>query len=255
MDLFAIDSSTIVWRLEKTGHVGSSNDLVVRRARDGEKEGLVIWAQSQRKGRGRLGRQWVSPPGFGLYFSVLLRPPAHIKHVAALSLVAAVAMAEGLIQSGGIPVELKWPNDLRLAGKKIGGILLEYEPHGNRRPGIILGVGINLKSPPGGYPAEFRDNATSMEAAGCRVTDEREIIQTLLHHLARWYKDFRVSGFEHARQRWEALCDGIGMHTSIRVTGDRIEGAMKGIDETGRLILEDREGKVHSIDTGEVVER
>lgn len=255
MDFHENGSSPFAWRLEKVGRVDSSNDLVLKRARDGEREGLAIWAQSQRNGRGRLGRSWTSPPGAGLYFSVLLRPPVPAEKVAALSLVAAVAMAEGLSQAGGIPVGLKWPNDLRLAGKKMGGILLEYEPKGGKRPWVVVGVGINLKSPPEGYPAEFRDSVTSMEAAGCRVADEGEIIQTLLGHLARWYGDFLASGFERVRQRWEALCDGIDKHAAVSVAGGPIEGIMRGIDAGGRLLLEESSGELRLIDAGEVVER
>lgn len=244
----------IAWRIEKLGEVISTNDLALGRARQGEQEGLVIRAGSQTKGRGRLGRSWLSPPGFGLYFSALLRPPLPGDRLAPLSLVCAVAIAEGLGEIGGVPAGLKWPNDIRLGGKKAAGILLEYEPAGAATPAVIVGVGLNLKSPPAGYPDEFASRTTSMEAAGCHLPPDEEIIRALLNRLGLRYRDYLDSDFEPLRERWESLSDGIGQRVSVSLEDGRLEGEMRGIDGDGRLILDTGDGKLHSVDAGEIIE-
>ncbi len=244
----------LAWRLEKVGRVDSTNDLVLKRARDGEREGLAIWAQSQRQGRGRRGRSWLSPPGCGLYFSVLLRPPLPGDHLALISLLAAVAMAEGLAEVGGLPVGVKWPNDLRLGDKKTGGILLEVESNGGRRPAVVAGVGVNLKTPPGGYPEAFAERVTSMEAVGCRLPEEGEIVGVLLDRLGYWYRELIDSGFERARRRWESLCGGIGRRAAVSVAEGRAEGTIAGIDAAGRLLLEEPGGNLLPVDSGEIIE-
>jgi BirA family biotin operon repressor/biotin-[acetyl-CoA-carboxylase] ligase len=249
-----IHAPAIAWRIEELGEVISTNDLALDRARQGEPEGLVIRADSQTKGRGRLGRSWLSPPEFGLYFSALLRPLLPGDQLAALSLVCAVAIAEGLEEIGGIQAGLKWPNDIRLGGKKIAGILLEYESSGAATSAVIAGVGLNLKSPSVGYPDEFASRTTSMEAAGCRLPPEGEILRALLNRLDLRYRDYLDSGFESLRKRWELLSDGIGGRVSISIEGGQMEGTMRGIDGAGRLILDTGDGELHSIDTGEIIE-
>ena len=244
----------LAWRLEKVGRVGSTSELALERAREGSPEGLVIWAESQERGRGRLGRSWTSPPGCGLYFSVLLRPAVPGEHLASISLVAAVAMAEGLSGVCGLAVGLKWPNDLRIEGKKVGGILLDFEPKGGKRPAVVAGIGINLRTPPGGFPEKFAERATSLEGAGCRFPEEGEMIGGLLERLEQWYRTFLDSGFDPVRERWEALSDGIGSRVSVSLAGDPAEGKMAGIDAAGRLLLDTGGGKLLSVDAGEIIE-
>jgi len=249
-----IRAPAISWRIENLGEVSSTSDIALERARLGEPEGLVIRAESQTKGRGRLGRSWLSPPGYGLYFSTLLRPPLPGDQLAVLSLVCALAIAEGLEETGGIPARLKWPNDIRLGEKKVGGILLDFESSGAAKPAVIVGFGLNLKSPPDGYPDEFASRTTSMEAAGCRLPQSEEILHTLLNRLRLRYQDFIESGFKPLRERWESHSDGIGRRFSFSIADAPLEGIMRGIDEAGRLILDTGEGNLHSVDTGEIIE-
>ncbi len=245
---------SLAWRLEKTGHVDSTSDLVGLRAREGAPEGLVIWAESQEKGRGRLGRSWISPPGCGLYFSVLLRPPVPGEQLASLSLVTAVAMAEGLSGACGMEIGLKWPNDLRIEGKKVGGILLDFVPEGGKQPAVVAGIGINLRTPLGGFPPQFAKQTTSLEGAGRRLPEESELIGGLLERFDQWYRTFLDSGFEPVRQRWEALCDGIGSQVSVPLAGGTAAGKVAGIDAAGRLLLDTGGGKLLSVDAGEIIE-
>ncbi len=113
---------------------------------------------------------------------------------------------------------------------------------------------MNLKTPPGGYPEEFAGRVTSMEAAGCRLPEDGEIVSALLDRLGYWYRELIDSGFERARQRWESLCGGIGRRAAVSVAKGRAEGKIAGIDAAGRLLLEEPGGNLLSIDSGEIIE-
>ncbi len=245
--------ASIKWRLEFAGDIGSTNEFVLERAREGEEEGLAVWARYQRKGRGRMGRTWHSPPGCGLYFSALLRPPVPPEEKSLMSILAGVAAAECLSEIGGRAIGLKWPNDLRLGRKKVGGILCEYEPRGGEIGAVAVGIGINLKTPADGYPEGIL--ATSMEEAGCRLGGGEEMIGALLDRLGRCYRNFLGQGFEPIRKRWEGLCDGIGEIAEVSLAGESVSGRARGIDEKGRLVLEQPGGGTCAIEAGEVIER
>ena len=246
-------TASLKWRLEFAGDTGSTNDLVLERALGGEEEGLAVWARSQRSGRGRMGRSWYSPPGGGLYFSALLRPPVQPGEISLMSLLAGVAAAESLSEIGGRAIGLKWPNDLRLGRKKVGGILCEYEPRGGEPGAVAVGIGINLKTPEGGFPNNIL--ATSMEEAGCRLGGGEEMIGAILERLGRCYRDFLGHGFDPLRRRWEGLCDGIGEFAEVSLAGKSLSGRVRGIDEKGRLVLEQPGGGACAVEAGEVIER
>lgn len=244
---------TIQWKIESENEVESTNILALKRARMGESEGLVIRALSQTNGRGRMGRKWFSPPGSGLYFSALLRPPVATDQTALISLIAGVAAAEGIADITRSSVGLKWPNDLRLGGKKTGGILCEYESAGGPSPAIVVGIGINLKIPPNGFPEEFGKRATSIEETGTTV-DGGETLHAILERLDYWYRGFLEDGFGDIRSRWEALCDNLGERIHLSAAGKSIEGKMVGIDHSGHMLLELPTGEVREFESGEVVE-
>ncbi len=245
--------SSVRWKIESESEVDSTNALVLERARLCAPEGLVISALSQTNGRGRLGRTWHSPPESGLYFSILLRPPVEVEQTALMSLIAGVAAAEGLADLTGVSVGLKWPNDLRIGGKKTGGILCEYEKSGGPPPAVVVGVGINLETPPGEFPEEFRARTTSLEEAGAAIEAD-EALGAILERLDYWYREFLANGFEPVMRRWEALCDNLGGKITLSTANDAIEGKMVGIDMTGRLLLEPPGGDIRAFDSGEVLE-
>ena len=146
------NEKTLDWRVETVDETSSTNDLVSARAREGEASGFVIRAISQTEGRGRRGRSWFSPPESGLYFSALLRPGGESGVSSFLTLLLGVAAAQGLAEATGLRVGLKWPNDLRVRGKKIGGILCEYLNLPNQPPAIVAGLGINLTTQETDFP-------------------------------------------------------------------------------------------------------
>jgi BirA family biotin operon repressor/biotin-[acetyl-CoA-carboxylase] ligase len=245
---------TLDWRVEWLEETASTNDLALERARRGEAEGLVIAARSQFRGRGRRGRAWHSPPGAGLYFSALLRPPKPPAEARLLTLLTGVAAAEGLSSLTGPPVGLKWPNDLRVHRKKLGGILCEYEPRGGSPPAVVAGVGVNLSGGEADFPAEIRGRATSLRLAGKAAPGADEVLSLLLRHLDFWYKVFLNTGFEPVRTRWMELCDNLGEEAAVSAEGEILRGKVAGIDGSGRLLLEGAGGCLLRAEAGEVIE-
>ena len=252
MDPTRAEEKALAWRVETIDETSSTNDLVSVRAREGEPGGLVIRATSQTKGRGRRGRSWFSPPASGLYFSALLRPRGESGISSLLTLLLGVAAAEGLAEATGLRVGLKWPNDLRVRGKKIGGILCEYIGLPNQLPAIVAGLGINLTTQETDFPPELRASASSVFLSGGRVPDAEGLLHLLLGRIAFWYKEYESSGFEGARDQWLRLCDNLGERVSVRAAGETLIGKNNGIDEAGRLLLEKPGGLIERITSGEV---
>ncbi len=164
-------------RLGPFGHlhyvtdVDSTNTAAMALAHAGAAEGTAVLAGAQRAGRGRLGRTWFSPPGAGLYLSVIVRPPAGAQGLALLTLAAGVAVAQAIEEATGLAIELKWPNDL-VAGRpwrKLGGLLCESAGSGAFVDAVVIGIGLNVR--PSAYPPAIADRATSLEAELGRDVD------------------------------------------------------------------------------------
>ena len=248
----AANGITMNWRIETIDETDSTNDIVSARAREGEASGLVIQALSQTKGKGRRGRSWFSPPGSGLYFSILFHPDENLINFPLLTLLMGVAAAEGLAESTGLHTGLKWPNDLRISGKKIGGILCEYISSENQPPAVVAGVGINLSMQRVDFPPELRESASSILISGGRVPHTEHLLHVLLGRIAFWYKEYETNGFGAVRDRWIRLCDNLGEPIRVTVADEKVVGKNKGIDESGRFLLEKSDGSSERIISGEV---
>ena len=173
----------------------STNDLAARAGDDSLPEGLVIFAESQRAGRGRLGRKWTSTPRQALLFSILLRPAIPVERWPELTFCAALAVAETAERFTGQPAHIKWPNDVLLNGRKVAGILLET--HHRQTPGfVVVGIGVNVRQQPDDFAPELRDRAGSlaMAADSAASLDRHLVAASLLERLgslyARWPDDF-----------------------------------------------------------------
>ena len=141
----------------------STNDVIEKLARDGVKEGVVVFAESQTKGRGRLGRKWISPARKGLWFSVLLRPAMRPAAVTQLTIAAATALRRAIRAQTGLTPEIKWPNDILIRGKKVAGILTELSAELDQVKYVILGIGVDVNLGAGEFPPELRKIATSLK--------------------------------------------------------------------------------------------
>lgn len=223
--------------------VGSTNDLAARFAAHGADEGTVIAAGSQTAGRGRRGREWFSPQGAGLYASLVLRPAwadaGDAARVAALITIASgVALAEAVRAAAGLPVELKWPNDLVIGRpwRKLGGILAEASTTSGRIEHVVLGFGVNIR--PVRYPAALGDRATSLEAELGRSVDRGLLLVEALAALAARYADLRRGGAPALLDRWRALAPGTrGGAVEWESPGGRCRGVAEDIGDDGALLV------------------
>ena len=173
----------------------STNDLAAQAGRDGVAEGIVFFAESQRAGRGRLGRRWVSPPCQNLLFSVLLRPATvPVERWPELTFCAALAVTETAERFTGQTARVKWPNDVLVSGRKVAGVLLEA--HHAREPGfVVVGIGLNVLGRTEDFPTELRERAGSLAMWGpvdglCRREVAAFALERLHDHYARWPGNF-----------------------------------------------------------------
>lgn len=203
--------------------------------------GSAIIAERQENGRGRVGREWHSPSG-NLYASFILLPDAPAETLQQLVFVAAVAV------SGIIPEsQLKWPNDILLQGKKVGGILLEAIHRADNAPAAILGVGINVAS----FPEKVDHPATSLRHENVGMTLP-ELEERLVNALAAEYEAWQRNGFAPVREKWLARGPQLGAPVTVRMEGEKLEGFFDGIDEKGVLRLKTGDGARQEISVGEV---
>lgn len=221
----------------------STNDDVAALARDGAPEGLWLRAERQTGGRGRQGREWHSPPG-NLYASTLVRlrpgdPPAPT-----LALVAAVALHEvATVFAGDARIEIKWPNDLMVAGAKLSGILLE-----RLGDAVVVGFGVNLAD----HPDDTMRPATSVAALG-GAPDPALFLEVLAKSFARWLGRWRDDGLAPVRTSWLAAAHPPGTALSTHTaSGAWVEGLFDGLDESGALRLRLADGASHVIHAGDV---
>ena len=233
-------------RLHYFAAATSTNDIAARLADLGAEEGTTVVADGQTAGRGRQGRVWFSPPGAGLYVSIILRPGAGLVGAAGgraapsvtslLTIASGVAVAEGVRTSTGLSAEVKWPNDLMIGHRKLAGILAEASANGPVLQHVVLGVGINLR--PAAYPPELSDAATSIEAEIDRRADRAPILAETLAALARRYGDLQAGRFDAILTAWRALSPSVRWSL---VEWDTPEGVVRGrtedIDEDGALIV------------------
>jgi BirA family transcriptional regulator, biotin operon repressor / biotin---[acetyl-CoA-carboxylase] ligase len=217
---------------------GSTNDVAASLAQHGADEGTTVVAESQTAGRGRHGRVWFSPPGAGLYVSVVLRPHAMTGDdpAALLTLAAGVAIADAVQAATGLPAEIKWPNDVIVGGRKLAGILAEAAMQGGVLQFVVLGFGVNLRA--AAYPADLAGRVTSIEAETSRPPDRALVLGEILAALSERYADLGAERFDAILSAWRRLAKSL---LSARVEWDSPTGVVRGraedIDDRGRLLV------------------
>ena len=230
----------------------STNDIIEKLARDQVKEGVVVFAESQTKGRGRLGRKWMSPARKGLWFSVLLRPAMRPAAVTQLTIAAATALNRAIRAQTGLAPEIKWPNDILVRGKKVAGILTELSAELDKVKYVILGVGISVNLNPGEFPPELRKHATSLKIETGQRQNRAALAVKILQELDHDY-DLVCSGrFETVANEWEEHCLTLGRRVVIHVGDRKIQGCAESLDTDGALLLRTQHGRLERIIGGDV---
>ena len=227
----------------------STMDVAHRLAAAGEPEGSVVVAEAQGRGRGRMGRTWISPKGKGIYLSVILRPDLHLAEISKITPVAAVAAARAVESGTGLKPEIKWPNDLLIGGKKIAGILTELNAELNRVNYVVIGLGLNVNTPADRLPAQGTSLAHEL---GERV-DRLQLARGLLAHLHTTYAQFLESGMEPILESWRGFAGFLGRRIRVALDGRMLDGQAIDVDPSGALLVRTDTGLVESVSAGEVL--
>ena len=219
--------------------IDSTNTLAARLAREDAAEGTVVIADAQTGGKGRLGRNWVSPPGVNLYLSVILRPRKLTSAAPQLSLLASVAVAETIVQQTQLAPTIKWPNDVLVAGKKVCGILTEMQANGSQLRAVVVGIGVNINAPLASFPEELQDKASSLFLMRGEPVDRAAFAVSLLTHLEKLYVLWLEKGFPAVGAAWEGYAsDLLGKSITVTAPEGIISGTVRGIDRDGALLVE-----------------
>ena len=245
-----------LWReLTVVAETGSTNeDLAARAVAEDLAEGVVLSADHQSAGRGRLDRQWTAPPRSGLAVSVLLTPrTVDTARWSWLTLLTGLAMVDVLHQVAGLPARLKWPNDVLVDGRKVCGVLAELvtTPSG---PAVVVGAGLNVSLAEDELPVP---TATSLLLAESATTDRevllRAYLRALEHRYDRWRTalgDPRASGIGPA---YREACATLGQGVRVALpSGQVVSGAAEGVDDQGRLLVRTAAGPVEALAAGDV---
>jgi len=228
----------------------STNDVAWEALGAGSPDGTVVVADVQTRGRGRAGHSWHTAPGHGLALSVLLHQGCDRRQLGTLPLVAGLALARAL-ETLGARAELKWPNDLLLAGRKVSGILAESRRTFEGTDAAVIGVGVNVGHGPEDFPPELCARATSLAMEGCRATRE-EVAAEFLNALEPLWAEHQEGDRRAALDAWTARATFWGR--TLRVTGGAgdVVGVARGLDDFGALILERDTGERVAIYAGDV---
>jgi len=232
--------------------VDSTNAQAYQLALRGAGEGEIVVAESQEKGRGRLGRHWFSPPFRNLYLSVILRPKMPPHQAPLITLMAAVATAEAIEKTSGLHPMMKWPNDLLMKGRKLAGLLNEIHSETDRIHFVILGIGVNLNTDERTFSKEIRTFATSLKRETGKTVSRKIFLQHLLQALEKWYDVLHRQGGSPILQAWRNWAQVGGKQVRITSFGEQLTGKAVDVDSDGALILETANGQRKRIVAGDV---
>jgi len=230
----------------------STNDVVERLARDRVPEGVVVFAESQLRGRGRLGRKWSSPAGRGLWFSVLLRPDLHPQEATRLTIAGATALWRAILEQTGIRAEVKWPNDLLIGGRKVAGILTEMNAELDHVNYVILGIGVDVNQTAADFPADLRRIATSLRIETRQPIARAALAAAILQELDRDYARVVNGQFAAVADEWEQHCTTIGRQVIVQIGERRLRGRAEALHDDGTLLLRTEHGHVERVMGGDV---
>jgi BirA family biotin operon repressor/biotin-[acetyl-CoA-carboxylase] ligase len=236
------------WEPLLLAETASTNDVAREQARKGAREGFVAAAAQQTRGRGRLGRAWESPAGLGLYVSLLLRPAFPVTEAGRLTILASVAAGDAVEKVAGIRPRIKWPNDLFISGKKLGGLLIESEPRGSRLDHAVIGIGINVRHGADDFSEEVRPLATSLFLATGKLFRRADLLVALLQA----FEDRLARPFAETREAWAESSLTLGQRVELGTARGLRRGQALGLDESGALLLRNEAGEIETVTAGDM---
>jgi len=229
----------------------STNDMAKELALRGIREGTVVVARTQNKGRGRQNRKWISPEG-GLWLSILLRPKTDPKHVPMLTLLASVAVARTINRLFQLKSEIKWPNDVLVNMKKICGILTETRTKGKTLDFAIVGIGINANFAVDVLPAYLQGSSTTLKEELKREIERENLLRVLMEEIELYYKVLVEGRFSRILTDWRGLANFLGSEVEVWTPPVKVEGRAVDADSYGALIVKLRDGTTCKVLSGDL---
>jgi BirA family transcriptional regulator, biotin operon repressor / biotin---[acetyl-CoA-carboxylase] ligase len=246
--LARLPAGKIAWQPIIFKETKSTNDLVWREAQGNFPEGLAIVAEQQTQGRGRQGRVWQSTAGHGLYASLLLRPAWPLAQVARLTIVSSLAIAEALEEITRRKIQIKWPNDIFVDGRKLGGILTEVQGDVESLRFAVVGFGLNVHQKAEDFPPQLADIAHSLYQLTGHHFRRVEVLLAILAQVEKRYYD----PFNEVREAWMERCLSVGKILQVKTHHGTRQGQAVSLDEDGALLLRVESGQIERITSGDI---
>lgn len=228
--------------------LSSTMDIAFQLGVKGCSEGTLVLAETQTKGRGRLGREWTSPKYKGIYLSLVLKPKISPHQTPLLTLISAVGLAEAVRDKTGITPQIKWPNDIMIEEKKLGGILTELNAEADLSHFVIIGIGLNVNNDKRSLPV----GATSIKEQNKTDTDRIELLQEILRRIERHYLAFQKKGAAAIIDKWREWSVSLGRRVKVSSSRGYIEGQALDIDSDGGLLVRNDAGLIQKVMAGEI---
>lgn len=239
---------------------GSTNSEAMALAQRGAAEGTVVLAEEQTAGKGRLGRRWHSPAGENLYCSIIMRHQTGVNDISTwlswVPLQSALAVARAVRQVTALEPQLKWPNDVMIGSRKLGGLLCESGPVGPAGTCVVVGIGLNVNSPPDSFPVDIRETATSLAAETGRQIDRANLLVTILSEMERCAEALRSQSPDTLMESYGGQCSTLGRRVRVLLAADEsLEGLAESIGRDGslRILPAGPSDRIVEVRSGDVV--
>lgn len=229
--------------------IDSTNAMAKTLAVEGAAEGTLVIADEQTAGRGRLDRPWLAPPGTSLLFSLIFRPQFEAARVAALTMICGLGVREGVRELTALPAQLKWPNDIMLRGRKVGGILTEVSTRGEHLDWVVVGIGLNVNLAVTALPAEF--GATSLQHELGQSISRLQLLQHTLLHIEQRY--LKLQAGQWPSHEWSTALETLGQRVQVQTVEGAVEGLAEAVDDEGALWLRLDDGRLRKVWVGDIV--
>ena len=220
--------------------IGSTNVYAKELAKQGEPEGSLVITEKQTRGKGRLGRQWQSPSGVNLLFSVLFRPPLSLDRVFFLTMLTSVSLVDAIREVAGVRALIKWPNDIYCNGKKVAGILTEFSADSADIEYVVVGAGLNVNWDIQGRP-DLEGIATSLMKEVGHPVSRITLLSHILEKMESNYQGLLRGEDDPIRDRWNRHSMVIGREVMIDPEGEKKKAKVTGIDGNGALLIEEED--------------
>ncbi|MBB6449063.1 BirA family biotin operon repressor/biotin-[acetyl-CoA-carboxylase] ligase [Geomicrobium halophilum] len=232
--------------------VHSTQTLAKETYREGTPHGTTVVASEQTGGRGRMERPWQSPENTSISVSIIVKPDISLREAPQLTLVTAVAISDALETISKLPVQIKWPNDIYINDCKVAGILTEMQAESDQMQMMVVGIGLNINQKKEQFPADLQNKATSLYIESGQEWSRTQILQALFVSFEQWYDLWIKEGFTQIRKMWEHYAGAYNQPVKVIQGNDTIVGHMLGINNEGVLQLQDQNGQVHLIYSGDL---